>query len=210
MQLIAYPFPYSVLGSHTKRLKGLSVHATSGMNSTLRADGKALTGGTMHQWTLSALKFESDLNAAVSNLTTQLGSGHSESVYQKGLLAVLRSMNYQCESERHIGVTVQDTKGVVHVLSHMKVDIIVHPEGSSSGGVYVLELKCADRADTSVKDQLRRYVSALRADGVTVSMVFHVQFPKYCWRQSKDPRDRRFEVNRIDMNDFSTPHSPEP
>ena len=152
--------------------------------------------GTTH--TLAALKFESDLNSAVCKLTADLGCGHSESVYQKGLLALLRSLGYNCESERHVGVSIQDFAGITHVVSYMKIDILIH----MNDGVYVLELKCADRSEASVKDQVRRYVTALNAEGMPVSLVFHVQFPKYCWRQGKDSNDRQFCIKRVDINDL--------
>ena len=149
--------------------------------------------------TLAALKFDADLNSAVHKLTIDLGCGHSEAVYQKGLLAMLRSMGYNCESERCVGVSIEDFAGVTHVVSYMKIDIIVH----INDGVCVLELKCADRHEVSIKDQLRRYVTALKSEGVKVSLVFHVQFPKYCWRQGKDcVNDRKFCIKRMDINDL--------
>jgi len=126
--------------------------------------------------------FKNDLNAACDSIIDQLGPGHTETVYNKALVAMIRSKGYLVEHEKTFLVSIVDFKGVRHTVSHMKADVIVY---ATTKSVILLELKCSDKAsECNGGEQLNRYKLALQHEGIDLVACYLVTFPRYCWNRS--------------------------
>jgi GxxExxY protein len=113
-----------------------------------------------------------------------LGTGHSEYVYQKAFHYELDCHNIHSEIERHVPVSYTDSKNRKHILSSERIDIYLHKDLNSiyeelNENDIVIELKAISRIPNSIeKEQICKYIRELRKNDMEISYGILINFPQ--------------------------------
>lgn len=128
-------------------------------------------------------KFKDFIYNISTKIYQQLGTGHSESIYQKALQAELHCQGFRIDTEYHISVVYTDTKGNTHSLASERIDIFIHQDNESlldnNVSPIILELKATTKfPGTSETEQVRKYLREFKKKGMNIPYGIVVNFPQ--------------------------------
>ena len=124
-------------------------------------------------------KLQKDIYDISELVYKNLGPGHNERVYQKGLVCELNCRNILHDSERHISVKYIDSKNNSHVLESERIDIFLHKSELYNEGNVIIELKATIKPIQEIeKVQVRKYFKELKKDKIDVSYGIIINFPQ--------------------------------
>ena len=110
---------------------------------------------------------------------SNLGIGHSESIYHKALLYELSLHHLSIDSERNLNVIYTDSKGNNHIVGSERIDLFIHKNtvnGIDTDNI-ILELKAIPK---SVGDkeifQLKKYFRELKKEKTTFEYGIIINF----------------------------------
>lgn len=114
---------------------------------------------------------------------TNLGVGHSEKIYHKGLHAEMACLGFNLTSEYHLAVCYKDSKGGEHILESERIDIFIHKDPNSNfeelrENNIILELKSIKSIGNGESIQVQKYFNELNKKNVLVKIGFIINFPK--------------------------------
>lgn len=114
---------------------------------------------------------------------TNLGVGHSEKIYHKGLHAEMACLGFNLTSEYHLAVCYKDSKGGEHILESERIDIFIHKDPNSNfeelrENNIILELKSIKSIGNGESIQIQKYFNELNKKKVLVKIGFIINFPK--------------------------------
>lgn len=132
---------------------------------------------------MEANKFKDFIYIISSKIYQQLGTGHSESIYQKALQAELHCQGFHIDTEYHLSVKYIDTKGNAHSVASERIDIFIHQDDNSllDNKAYpiILELKATTKIPgTSEKEQVRKYLREFKKKDMNIPYGIVVNFPQ--------------------------------
>ena len=114
----------------------------------------------------------------------QLGSGHSESIYQKALLIELHNHNFHVDIEYPISVEYMDTGGRRHQLNTERIDVFIHqnPDGvflDNQNYNIILELKATTKVlGASEVEQVKKYLREFKKKRMDIPYGILINFPQ--------------------------------
>ena len=112
-----------------------------------------------------------------------LGIGHSEKIYHKGLHAELSCLGFNLTSEYHLAVCYKDSKGGEHILESERIDIFIHSDNDSIFEILkntniILELKSIKSLGNSESIQVNKYFNELNKKKIRIDYGIIINFPK--------------------------------
>jgi len=129
-------------------------------------------------------QFKKFIISLCNRIYNQLGSGHSESIYQKALQAELHTQGLFVDTEYHISVEYEDTKGRKHKLASERIDIFIHrnpdsPLIDNQNSDIILELKAVSKVPGSTEtEQVRKYLREFKKQGKNIPYGIVINFPQ--------------------------------
>jgi GxxExxY protein len=131
----------------------------------------------------SEKKFKDFIYKISTNIYHQLGTGHSESIYQKALQAELKCQGFRVDMEYHLSVEYKDTKGNTHSLASERIDIFIHQDNDSlldnNRAPIILELKATTKIPAASEiEQVRKYLREFKKKEVYIPYGIVVNFPQ--------------------------------
>ena len=126
---------------------------------------------------------------AAQRVYSELGIGHSESIYQKGLLYELNHCNLSVDIERNIDVIYKDTKGYTRVLGSERIDLFIHNNKTFNEGNIILELKATPKCIVDKEIfQLKKYFRECKKNKIDYGYGIIINFPQALIKANfKDP-----------------------
>ena len=129
-------------------------------------------------------KFKDYIISICKRIYLQLGPGHSESIYQKALQAELQCQGMVIDTEYHISVEYEDTKGRKHKLASERIDVFIHKNLDSmfidnQNNDIILELKAIGKVPGSSEvEQVRKYLREFKKQGKVIPYGIVINFPQ--------------------------------
>lgn len=128
-------------------------------------------------------KFKDFIYTISTKIYQQLGTGHSESIYQKALQAELHCQGFRIDTEYHLSVKYIDTKGNAHSVASERIDIFIHQDDNSmlNNKEYpiILELKATTKIPGITEtEQVRKYLREFKKKGMNIPYGIVVNFPQ--------------------------------
>lgn len=108
-----------------------------------------------------------------------LGTSHSECVYQKALIIELYNHGAtSVEFEKHVPVFFKDSAGFTHTIGSERIDILANFENS----VILIELKATTSGirDHVEMSQLQKYIKGLSFMNIRPDIALVINFPQNC------------------------------
>lgn len=120
---------------------------------------------------------------SAQRVLTNLGIGHSEKIYHKGLHAELSCLGFNITSEYHLAVCYKDSRGGEHVLESERIDIFMHRDKKSQFSELnekniILELKSIKSIGNAESIQVQKYFNELNKKGIPIGFGYVINFPK--------------------------------
>jgi GxxExxY protein len=120
---------------------------------------------------------------SAQRVLNNLGIGHSEKIYHKGLHAELACLGFNLTSEYHLAVCYTDSRGGEHILESERIDIFIHKDPNSNyeelhGGHIILELKSIKTLGNAESIQIHKYFNELNKKGINIGYGLIINFPK--------------------------------
>ena len=120
---------------------------------------------------------------SAQRVLTNLGIGHSEKIYHKGLHAELSCLGFNITSEYHLAVCYKDSRGGEHVLESERIDIFMHRDQKSQFSELneknvILELKSIKSIGNAESIQVQKYFNELNKKGIPIGFGYVINFPK--------------------------------
>lgn len=101
----------------------------------------------------------------------QLGVGHTERIYHKALVYEMACHNLNIDTEMNIVVKYEDSKGKIHNLESLRIDVFMHDIN------IILELKAIQRKIQQQEiSQLKKYFNILNKDKIKVNYGIIINF----------------------------------
>jgi GxxExxY protein len=129
-------------------------------------------------------KFKDFIISICKAVYAQLGSGHSESIYQKALQAELQCQGLVVDTEYPLSVEYCDTKGRKHFLSSERIDIYIHQDSTSlfldnKYNNIILELKATTKTPGPTEtEQVKKYLREFWKKGNQIPYGIVINFPQ--------------------------------
>lgn len=129
-------------------------------------------------------KFKNYIVTLCNNIYHQLGTAHSESIYQKALQAELHAQGFHVDTEYHISVEYTDSKGRIHKLASERIDIYIHKNPDSvftdiQNSDIILELKATGKfPGSSETEQVKKYLRQFKKQGKNIPYGILINFPQ--------------------------------
>lgn len=129
-------------------------------------------------------KFKNYIVTLCNSIYHQLGTGHSESIYQKALLTELHTQGFMVDGEYHIPVEYVDTQGRKHKLASERIDVFIHKNSDSiftdvQVNDIILELKATGKfPGSSETEQVRKYLRQFKKQGNDIPYGILINFPQ--------------------------------
>ena len=133
---------------------------------------------------MSNHQFKNFITTLSNNIYHQLGSGHSESIYQKALLVELHTQGFMVNGEFNIPVKYEDSKGRLHNLASERIDVYIHKDPDSvfkdiQESDIILELKATGKfPGYSETEQVKKYLRQFKSQGYNVPYGIVINFPQ--------------------------------
>lgn len=133
---------------------------------------------------MSNHKFKNFIVTLCNKIYHQLGSGHSESIYQKALLLELHTQGFMVNGEFHISVKYEDSKGRLHNLASERIDVYIHKNSDSvftdiQESDIILELKAIGKVPGhSETEQVKKYLRQFKSQGYNIPYGIVINFPQ--------------------------------
>lgn len=119
-----------------------------------------------------------------NSIFSQLGSGHSEVVYQSALILELYNLGAaSVESEKHVPVFFTDTNNIQHTIGNERIDILarIHEH------IILIELKAVLNLNrSSTEQQIRKYERSLNFMNIVPTHKIVINFPQNPEKQQVD------------------------
>jgi len=110
---------------------------------------------------------------ACKRVFENLGIGHTERVYHKALVYELNCQGLNIDTEMNIVVKYEDSKGKIHNLESLRIDIFIHSLD------IILELKAIQRKIQPQEiAQIKKYFNVLNKDKINVNYGIIINFPQ--------------------------------
>ena len=110
---------------------------------------------------------------ACKRVFKELGIGHTERVYHKALVYELNCQGLNIDTEMNIVVKYEDSKGKIHNLESLRIDIFIHSLD------IILELKAIQRKIQPQEiAQIKKYFNVLNKDKINVKYGIIINFPQ--------------------------------
>ena len=110
---------------------------------------------------------------ACKKVFESLGIGHTERIYHKALVYELNCLNYNIDTEMNIIVKYEDSKGKIHNLESIRIDIFIHDLN------IIIELKAIHRKIQAQEiAQIKKYFNVLNKENVKVDYGIIINFPQ--------------------------------
>ena len=129
-------------------------------------------------------QFRNFIVTLCNNIYRQLGTGHSESVYQKALQAELNTQGYNIDTEYPISVEYTDSKGRIHSLASERIDVYIHKTADSmfvdiQNSDIILELKATSKNLGCLEtEQVKKYLRQFEVKGKNIPYGILINFPQ--------------------------------
>jgi GxxExxY protein len=102
-----------------------------------------------------------------------IGIGHTERIYHKALVYELNCIGLNIDTEMNIIVKYEDSKGKIHNLESLRIDIFMHDYN------IILELKAIQRKIQAQEiAQIKKYFNILCKEGKKIKYGYIINFPQ--------------------------------
>lgn len=119
-----------------------------------------------------------------SRVYNELGSGHSEYIYQRAMEIELRSRNITYECEKRVLVTYSDINNKVYNLGEERIDLYLLDHN------IIIELKAIITPPREGEiAQIKKYYRELKKIGITPTYGIIINFPQCGAKESKNDID---------------------
>jgi len=111
--------------------------------------------------------------SSAKRVLNNIGIGHNERIYHKALVYELNCIGLNIDTEMNIIVKYEDSKGKIHNLESLRIDIFMHDYN------IILELKAIQRKIQAQEiAQIKKYFNILAKEGTEIKYGYIINFPQ--------------------------------